>query len=189
MGEIIDFNKKRLEKITKITAEEILKKYWNKRDIPIDILDIISKLKEFKIELQVIDTSFEKGYEKFFACISHEKNKYIIYYKKEMKPDSLRMIATYALSYILQGIIEKSADKIVYIDERMLREDNPNREHEKIALKFAQELLMPLAAIIKLIEVLNNQQAEPNVGNIARYMEIANIYVVSNRLVELKYLK
>lgn len=189
MGEVIDFAKKKLEKVTKITTKEILNKYWNTKDIPIDILHIISNMREFKIDFQIIDTTLEKEYLKFFACVSLSNGKYTLYYKKGMKLEHLRMAATYALSYIIQGLVDKSPDKIVYIDERMLLEDNPNCEHEKIALHFAQEILMPLNAIIRLLEILAEKNIEANVGNIARYMDISNIYIVSSRLIDLKYLK
>ncbi len=189
MDNIIDFSKKRIERLAKITAKEIINKYWKSNSYPIDIFKITEEIKEFKIKYQALDTSVDKEYIKFFACISHSNGHYTLYYKKGMKTDNLKIIAAYALSYILQGIVDNSLNKTVYIDERMLTDDAPKREHEKIAIKFAQEILMPLNSIIKVLNVMANNNIEATVGNIAIYMDVLNLYLVSNRLIELKYLK
>jgi len=186
MGEIIELFKKRQERVLKLTPRQILDKYWDKRTVPVDIIQIAQNIKEFSFILECINSDFDN---KFFASISNRKNNYILTYKSGISSDKLRLITAYALSYIIQGLVDKSMDKIVYIDSRMVMEQDPERIHEKIALDFAQELLIPLESVIRLIEVFKQQDIDSTIGNIAKYLEVINIYLVSNRLIELHYIK
>lgn len=189
MGEIIELSKKRQERVSKLSAEKILERYWNKKDVPVDIIKIAKNIKEFTFYLTPLDTSLDREHLKFFASISKINGVYHLHYKAGMLHKKLRLVVSFALSYITHGLVDKATDQIMYIDERLTREEDPVREHEKEALLFAQNVLMPLDSIIKILDVLKKQNIESTVGNIAHHLEVMNITIVSNRLIELQYLK
>jgi hypothetical protein len=187
MSNIIDLNNARIKRIYKLTPEYLLEKYLKKIDFQINVIDLALNIKEFKFEFIEFDTSIDKEFNNFFATISNIDNEYILHYKKGMTIESLRLCISYSLSYITSGFLDNEKSKCVHIDEKSIRGECV-REHEKKAEEFTKRLLMPKEVIFNTINRLREMKVECNIGNIARMLEVSNIGIVTNRLIELKYI-
>lgn len=188
MGSVIDFNLKRKELIGKLTADRLLKQYWN-RKIPVDILQMVGHFKEFNIDLQEFDCSVDDEFKKFNASIKKTANNYIMTYKNEMNENDLRMCVCIAVSYIIDGIVDELNE--VHIDKKLLAgfQEYDLRSHEERAIEFTKEMLMPVDAIIQALDVLKKHNIETNISNIAFSLQINSIYLAMRRLSELEFLK
>lgn len=187
MTNIINFEKAKKERIYKLTPEIILNKYCKKLEFQVNIFDISLNIKEFKFEFIEFDTSVDKEFDKFFATISNINDEYILHYKKGMTIESLKLCISFALSHIINGFVDKERSKCIHIDERSIREECI-REHEIKAAEFTKILLMPKEIIFNSINKLREMKIECNIGNISRMIEVSNISIVTDRLIELKYI-